>query len=240
MASSLAVAAALSASLATSPSLADGLSWSGHEPVPVPPATLLVDRPTTALAMQDKPTDMERDDDQRKRRKRSRRGPQYDLHPAVADTHRALEIGTTVGLGVAAALGTVAALNQDSLLGDGLCTEGNPIFGTYGCTSFSIVHGMTGVGAAALYASATSFEVILEAHEPGSKAPLDTALTWVHRVLMTLQPVMGLLGAYPSVLGIDDPQAADNWSRAVRSVHSFSGVVLFGTYLTTTAMPNRY
>src|ERR1041385_8124221 len=71
--------------------------------------------------------------------------PRNEHREALLRAHRALSYTTAAALTVTAAGGLVALANQPTLLGEGRCASGNPIFGDYGCEGFSILHGMGGV-----------------------------------------------------------------------------------------------
>jgi hypothetical protein len=155
--------------------------------------------------------------------------------------HRALEITTAASLAVTGALGVITAINRPTLFGAGRCQSGDPVFGNYGCESLSIVHGISGVVSEGLYISTMVLEAVTpdppwETQESPGWREARRVLTWVHVGGMILQPLLGMISAYPGIIGVDDPQSRYDFSRTLRTVHMGVGVITATAYLSTLAI----
>lgn len=150
--------------------------------------------------------------------------------------------GVTAGaLLLTGGLGTLVAINQGTLLTNGRCDEEGgggsppPIFGTYGCESLSIVHGISGVLSLTLY-TATIVLGLFEGEPPlghgNGHGRLHRILSYVALVGIALQPVLGLVSAYPDILGISSA-SQDKFGEVVRTAHVGLGYVTIAAYLTT-------
>lgn len=155
--------------------------------------------------------------------------------------HTALQLTTAGTLAVTGVLGVITAVNRPTLFGDGRCASGDPVFGRYGCESLNIIHGISGVATVGAYISTMVLEAVI--HEPPwaiNETPgwrtVRRVMTYVHVGGMILQPLLGMLGAYPQIIGINDPQTRDDVSRTLRTVHAGVGVVTAGAFLTTVAI----
>jgi hypothetical protein len=158
----------------------------------------------------------------------------------LARAHRGLEIATAASLLLTGIGGTVALINQPTLLSDGRCVTGNPIFGDYGCNGFNLVHGLSGVTSAVLYTAERSVWLSMpkdqmERRMGPRRYAAYKALGYVHLVGMILQPVLGLIGAYPPILGLS-PDPRSDFARAMKTVHVFNGYLIGASYLTTTIL----
>ncbi len=147
--------------------------------------------------------------------------------------HNVLRWATAASLVVTAGLGATVAINKPTILGDGRCASGDPLFGSYGCDSLSTVHGMAGVVSAVLY-TATG---VLGLATPGGSAfghrddeAWYGALDYVHLAGIVVQPVLGLLARFPEIVGA---QNVTNFGRDVRSAHILIGDVTVIAYLLT-------
>lgn len=154
---------------------------------------------------------------------------------AALRLHRTLKLVTTGSLLVTGALGTLAAINEGTVFKSGRCETGNhPIFGDYGCESLHLVHGASAILSSTLY-TATAVQGL--SIGPPSLAqmhgPLYRILSYVHLVGMVLQPVLGILAAYPEVIGIH-PENREHFGEVVRTVHIGIGYVTIVAYATTT------
>ena len=174
----------------------------------------------------------------------SHRGrPLAEHRASLLRAHRTLEYTTAGALALTAAGGVVAAINQPTLFGDGRCVSGDPIFGDYGCTGFSMIHGTAGVFTTMSYV-ATMTVALSVPKLPGGRGepgPFDhggvhRAATWVHVVGFVAMPLLGLTGAHPEMLGIED---SEHFSETVRTVHAGLGVITAGAF-TTTVMIERF
>jgi hypothetical protein len=165
-----------------------------------------------------------------------------DRRERLIATHRGLKYGTSGALAVTAGLGVVALVNQPTLFGDGKCLSGDPILGAYGCSELSLLHAGSGVVTAGLYATDMGLTVAMP-KGPGSdvKGPYEhggahRTFTAIHVTGMILQPVLGLLGANPTLIGVDDPSATGDYARTMRTVHVGVGLITGGSYWTTLAI----
>ncbi len=153
---------------------------------------------------------------------------------------RALKWATAGSLVLTSALGTMAAVNQPTEFGDGRCMTGGPLLGTYGCDrGLSTLHGMSGVLSALLYTS--NGTLALSLREPvGNVTPRERpwhrALTYVHLGGITLQPIFGLVSAFPQVIGMDRTGPADPFPRKLRTIHVGLGYLTAAAYIATLAL----
>lgn len=154
---------------------------------------------------------------------------------------RGLKWATAGSLLVTSTLGALVAINQPTAFGDGRCfTAGSPIFGTYGCDrGLSTLHGISGVMSATLYTA----NGVLALSIPGpvgnvseTARPWHRALTYVHLGGIILQPILGLVSAYPQVIGMQNTGPTDTFPRTTRTVHLFLGIVTTAAYLATLAL----
>jgi len=165
---------------------------------------------------------------------------------AQGDAARARRLrfwGTTLRWSTAAALvatstlGTMAALNQPTAFGDGRCLTGDPVLGEYGCNrGLSTLHGASAVLSVTLYTA----NGVLALAAPESRGvvaepvrPLYHVLSWVHLVGIVLQPAMGLVAAFPQVIGKATTAPTDPFPRNLRTAHVFVGYVTTAAFLTT-------
>ncbi len=151
----------------------------------------------------------------------------------LVGTHRALEIATVASLLVTGALGSIVAINRGTAFHAGRCDTGNPIFDGYGCDQLRILHGMSGVLSLTAF---TSTEVLGAVLRGDGVLPRRTGLgrvaSYISLVTMILQPLLGLVSAYPGVIGIPGG-SQEQFSRTVRTVHAGLGVVLVFSYAVT-------
>ncbi len=153
---------------------------------------------------------------------------------------RALKWSTAGSLVVTSTLGTMAAVNQPTAFGDGRCQTGNPVLGTYGCDrGLSTLHGASGVLSATLYTA----NGVLALAIPGpvgnvSKRarPWHRALTYVHLGGIVLQPILGLVSAFPQVIGVHGAAPDDRFPRDTRTIHVGVGYLTAAAYLATLAL----
>jgi hypothetical protein len=145
--------------------------------------------------------------------------------------HRALEWSTAGALVVTSTLGTLAAIDQPTAFGDGRCQTGGPVLGTYGCDrGLSTLHGSSGVVSALLYTATGVLGLAIPADGAGESRPgWQRALGFVHLGGIAIQPVLGLVSAFPQVIGVRNSAPGDPFPRDLRTAH-----VLIG-YLTTAA-----
>ncbi len=151
---------------------------------------------------------------------------------------RALKWSTAGALVATSALGTIAAINQPTAFGDGRCfTGGQAVLGTYGCDrGLSTLHGTSGVLAATLYTANGVLALAIPGPEGSvskSERPWHRALTYVHLGGVILQPLLGLVSAYPQMIGVRDTSPLDPFPRNLRTAHVCLGYVTVAAYLTT-------
>jgi hypothetical protein len=146
---------------------------------------------------------------------------------------RALRWSTAGALVVTSALGTLAAINQPTRFGDGRCLTGHPVLGNYGCDrGLSTLHGSSAVLSVTLYtANAVLGLAAPEAAGRVSEAarPWHRALGVIHLGGIVVQPVLGLVAAFPQVIGREKTATTDMFPRNLRTAHVVVG------YLTTAA-----
>ncbi len=166
--------------------------------------------------------------------------PDEDRWRSLRGWERTLKWSTAGALLVTSTLGTMAAINQPTAFGDGRCQTGNPVLGTYGCDrGLSTLHGSSGVLSATLYTA----NGVLALSIPGpvgnvspAERPWHRALTYVHLGGIVLQPILGLVAAFPTVIGVRDTAPGDPFPRNTRTVHVCLGYVTTAAYLATLAL----
>lgn len=153
---------------------------------------------------------------------------------------RALKWSTAGALVVTTTLGTFAAINQPTAFGDGRCRTGGPVLGTYGCDrGLSTLHGASAVLSATLYTA----DGVLALSLPGPQGKVTPAarrwhraLTFVHLGGVVVQPVLGLVSAFPQVIGVRGRAPSDPFPRNVRTAHVVLGYVTATAFLATLAL----
>jgi hypothetical protein len=166
--------------------------------------------------------------------------PSADRTRTLRRWERALKWSTAGALVATSTLGTIAAVNQPTIFGDGRCQTGHAVLGTYGCDrGLSTLHGTSGVVAATLYTA----NGVLGLAIPGPKGnvskserPWHRALTYVHLGGIVLQPLLGLVSAYPQMIGVRDTAPVDPFPKNLRTAHVFLGYVTTAAFLTTLAL----
>lgn len=153
---------------------------------------------------------------------------------------RALRWSTAAALVGTSTLGTLAAINQPTAFGDGRCKTGDPVLGDYGCDrGLSTLHGSSAVLSVTLYTASA----VLGLAAPESRGtvspsarPWHRALGWVHLGGMVVQPVIGLVSAFPQVIGKSRTLPTDRFPRDLRTAHVLLGYVTTAAFLTTVAL----
>ena len=149
-------------------------------------------------------------------------------------TDRTLQLTTSASLLVTATLGTFAALNQPTLLSNGRCADGDPLFGKWGCSGLNGLHGVAALVSLVLYTSTEALEFSRfdwpgrDRHGSGF-----TALSYVHLVGMALQPIGGLLAVVPEIVGAS---RSGLFPRVLRTLHIVLGYTILTSFLITTAI----
>jgi hypothetical protein len=156
---------------------------------------------------------------------------------------RTLRWSTAASLVVTSTLGTFAAINQPTAFGDGRCITGNPILGgDYGCNhGLSTLHGSAAVLSVTLYTANAVLGLaapISRGTVPEAARPVYRVLTWVHLGGIIVQPALGLIAAYPQVIGKSNTAPTDSLPRNLRTVHVFIGWITTAAFLTTTILEN--
>lgn len=153
---------------------------------------------------------------------------------------RILKWSTAGALVVTTTLGTLAAINQPTAFGDGRCQTGHPIFGTYGCDrGLSTLHGTSAVLSATLYTADGVLTLAIPGpvgHVSEAARPWHRALTWVHLGGIAVQPILGLVSAFPQVIGVHNTAPTDRFPRGMRTAHVILGYVTTAAFLTTLAL----
>jgi hypothetical protein len=168
------------------------------------------------------------------------------LSPSEADrqedlnnAHSILQKTTLVSIGVTGALGLVTAYNQATVFGKGQCStdSGKPLFGKWGCDGLNVLHGIAGIATTGLFI-ATEVVAVSMPISPYDDASSSTktdamkTLRWINIGLVGVQGVMGLIAAYPQVIGIP-VSARPAFSAILRTIHIGTGVTFAGTYTAT-------
>ncbi len=157
---------------------------------------------------------------------------------------RVLKLATAGALLLTSTGGVLTAINHDTLLWDGRCgsTDRRPILGQYGCEYLSLWHGIGAVGTTALYTANAVVSLAIPDYpddsptgRPDSGGDFYRALNWTHLVVLSLQPIIGFLSAYPGLIGID-ASSRDTFSRTLRTVHAATGVLAMTTFGASLAM----
>lgn len=166
--------------------------------------------------------------------------PPADRTNGLRSWERALKWSTAGALVATSALGTMAAMNQPTAFGDGRCLTGDPVLGTYGCDrGLSTLHGISGVLSLTLYTADTALAFAIpgpEGNVSESERPWHRALTYVHLGGITLQPLLGLISAFPAVVGQSDATPTDPFPRNMRTAHVCLGYVTLAAFLATLAL----
>lgn len=147
--------------------------------------------------------------------------------------HRWLMVGTEAALLATAGLGIVTAFNTPTAFGDGRCAAGDPLLGDWGCQYLSIAHGMVGVTTVTLYTASGVLDLVSAdpLRPPGRERALRI-LGGIHLAGMVLQPLLGMMAAWPGLFGLDPEIHHEAPGRALRTVHIFTGVVTVAAYST--------
>ena len=114
------------------------------------------------------------------------------------------------------------------------------MLGTYGCDrGLSTLHGASAVLSATLYTA----DGVLALSLPGpqgnvtpARRPWHRALTFVHLGGIVVQPVLGLVSAFPQVIGVRGRAPSDPFPRNLRTTHVILGYVTTAAFLATLAL----
>ncbi len=152
----------------------------------------------------------------------------------LEDWHSATQKAGLVTLGIAAGLGMPLMANKETLLSEGLCKAGDPMFDEFGCNGgLSILH--FGFAAATLGLFIATEIIAMEMNPSPYETGNSTidgaggALRWVNVGLFAVQPVLGLLAAHPGLIGVPEAHRAAV-SRVLRTIHFSIGLGLVSTY----------
>lgn len=159
-------------------------------------------------------------------------------------THRAFGIAAWSSLLVTEVLGTIQLVNQDSWFGRGACAS-DP--GAFGCRQSSLITGLhegfafTTVGlyltAGVIAAAAADPEHAAEGDGAAQRRlRLHKTLAWIHGAGMVLLPILGIISAYPQILGATTNEARADVGRAMRSLHAIVGYTTFTAFTIAAAI----
>lgn len=154
----------------------------------------------------------------------------------LTQIHRPLGIATWSSLLVTTTLGTIAAINQRTIFGQGNCAmTGEGVLGRFGCEGLSPLHGLSAFVTVSLYATTGIFALSMPdpervtSHDDrrGARLRLHRAMAWVHFAGMVLQPILGMLSAFPGMIGLTvDPTAPiDEITRASERIQEYQAVM---------------
>lgn len=157
----------------------------------------------------------------------------------VRDAHMVLQKSTAVSLLVTGTLGTLVAINQPTLFGDGRCAEDSdaePLLGDYGCRGLSVLHGVSSILSTVLYTATVTTE-FAAFDWPGREehGTAFDAASGVHLAGMAVLPILGIVTAVPAVIGLEG-QAADDFQRVMRTLHLTFAYPTVGAFVATTAV----
>lgn len=159
-------------------------------------------------------------------------------------THRAFGIAAWSSMLITEVLGTIQLVNQDSWFGRGACAS-NP--DAFACRQSSLITGLhegfafTTVGlyltAGIIAASAPDPEHASEGDGAAQRRlRLHKTLAWIHGVGMVLLPLMGVISAYPQILGATSNEARADVGRAMRTLHAVVGYSTFTAFTIAAAI----
>jgi hypothetical protein len=180
------------------------------------------------------------------RRDDGAQGGQADLTSSTHDMRatrlrwwgRTLRWSTAASLVATSTLGTMAAINQPTAFGDGRCVTGSPVLGDYGCNrGLSTLHGSAGILSVTLYTANGVLKLAApESVGKVSAQPWHRALSYVALVGIAVQPIIGLVSAFPQVIGRDRDAPTDPFPKNLRTAHVFLGYVTTAAFVSTVAM----
>ncbi|MEZ4394508.1 MAG: hypothetical protein R3A48_25835 [Polyangiales bacterium] len=159
-------------------------------------------------------------------------------------THRAFGIAAWSSMLVTEILGTIQIVNQDSWFGRGACAS-NP--DAFGCRQSSLITGLhegfafTTVGlyltAGIIGASAADPERASEGDGAAQRRlRLHKTLAWIHGAGMVLLPLLGVISAYPQIVGATSNEARADVGRAMRTLHAIVGYSTFTAFTIAAAI----
>jgi hypothetical protein len=158
-----------------------------------------------------------------------------DIPPEDQDLVDAYDVmqGVTMGLlGTTALLGSFQLYNLPTTFGDGACAqnEDSAIFGSYACDrSLSLVHGMLAIATLSSYTATGVLALAAPNRHEGIEDAVTDVLGVAHAVGIGLTGVLGLIGAFPRVLGLHG-EAANELSRVLRVIHFGLALFTAGTF----------
>ena len=161
------------------------------------------------------------------------RDEQEDLETA----HSVLQKTGLGTLAVTGVLGGVLAVNHGTAFGDGRCSTGDPVFGSFGCSDLKYVH--FGFAAATLGLFVAT-EVVAEkmprspyeSHDAGRENAMK-GLRVANIALFATQPVLGVVAANPQIFGLSH---TSNFAKVMRTIHLGVGGTVATTYTVNTAL----
>lgn len=150
-------------------------------------------------------------------------------------THRAFALAAWGSMLVTEVLGTIQLVNQDTWFGRGACAS-DP--GAFACRQSSLVTGLhegfafTTVGlyltAGVIAASAADPEHAAEGEgRAQSRLRLHKTMAWIHGAGMVLLPILGIVSAFPQIVGATTDEARADVGRAMRTIHGIVGYTTF-------------
>ncbi|MGC4118424.1 MAG: hypothetical protein QM765_28495 [Myxococcales bacterium] len=154
----------------------------------------------------------------------------------LVQAHRVLKPLTAGALLLTVSMGTLLAINYPTAFGDGKCAGPHPIFGTYGCDALNIDHGVGAVLSTVLYTATSVLELTPEVQAVRTKhLATQRWLGYVHLAGFILMPIMGIVSAYPQIIGIA-PVSREQFSKVLRTVHLGVGYVTLAAYGASTIL----
>jgi hypothetical protein len=152
----------------------------------------------------------------------------------LKDWHSATQKAGLLTLGLAQGFGIPLMANKETLFSNGLCKAGDPMFWEFGCNGgLTILHFAFAATTLGLFITSEvlATQMAPSPYETGDSTRDGAAsiLRWVNVGLFTLQPILGLITAHPSLLGIP-PEHRVMVSRILRSIHFAIGLGLVSTF----------
>jgi hypothetical protein len=154
-------------------------------------------------------------------------------------THSVLQKAGIGTIALTGATGLALMINRPTLFGDGRCSEGNGLFGGFGCgPGLTLLHAAFAVTSAGLFIAQEliAAEMNPSPYDEGSprRQNVTEALRWTNVGLFAVQPVLGLIAAHPGLVGVPREYHAQ-FGRVMRTIHFGVGLGLATTYTVNAA-----
>jgi len=153
--------------------------------------------------------------------------------------HRAFGISTVASLAMTELAGTILFINRPTAFGPGNCASGNCVFGEFGQSGLATFHAISAAITTVAYTTTGIFALTMpdpEHASVGSDARANRLrwhrrMAWIHLAGMILEPLLGIVTAYPGVVGVP-PAAVTDFQRNMYVVHMGVGYVTLAALAT--------